>query len=89
MADLATAPKYGMGGSKRRDESLEKSKEVPGPGQYTHKGLLGSASEGKSFGIKLKSKEHSLNPGPGHYNASNVDLRQNPQYKMGTGKREF
>jgi len=64
---LGKAPSYGFGTSKRNASSH--TKDVPGPGTYASKTIIGTESQGKSLAKRLDQAKTSnmLAPGPGTY----------------------
>ena len=79
-------PKYSFGKEKRISSN---NCDLPGPGSYRHKEYVGKEGKKISMGLKFKSKSMENLPGPGQYQASNLDatLKKLPDIKIGTAKR--
>ena len=75
-----------MGTQKRQD--IAEKKNVPGPGNYSHKSAIG---EGPKVGLSPRleaQKPTTLAPGPGAYNPNpNVVSEKTPAVGMGYGSR--
>ncbi len=87
-AVLHAAPSFGFGTSKR--PATADSRLVPGPGTYQSKTIIGTDSQGKSLGSKLKQQKTTdmFSPGPGTYNAkAEVTMMSSPGWKVGTSTR--
>ena len=63
-----SAPKYGFG-TGSRDNSQEKKKGIPGPGQYSIQNCIGTEGKKQTFGRKFTEdrliKDSRNMPGPG------------------------
>lgn len=85
---MHSAPSFGFGTSKR--PATADSRLVPGPGTYQSKSIIGSESQGKTLGSKLKQQKTTdmFSPGPGAYNAkTEVTMLASPGWKVGTSTR--
>ena len=63
--------------------------DIPGPGQYEIKSIIGSEGQKKSFGLKLQlspsEKEELMKPGPGAYEPKvDAAIKAAPSYRVGT-----
>ena len=88
---LHTAPKFGFGSS-TRDEKKSKL-NVPGPGTYAAKQVIGKEGPSQSMGAvthyQPHVKEQAAKPGPGAYSPDkNPGLKTEPAYKMGSAVRQ-
>jgi len=96
--DLATgAPssigKRSLSDGKGHSSSPTLRVNVPGPGAYEIKQVVGNEGPKRSlagrFKIDLVSKELSFKPGPGQYSPSgNVSQKTSPNYRIGSSLRE-
>lgn len=85
-------PSFGFGSGNRGDSSTSKLKRIPGPGSYALPNLIGKDGPSKTMGgvnrYSPELKEQLRKPGPGAYDGDVLKTRkQDPQYKLGTGKR--
>ncbi|KAL4464748.1 hypothetical protein ABPG74_011309 [Tetrahymena malaccensis] len=84
----SAAPKFGFGTSQR--DQLYASQQTPGPGQYDQKSCIDL-----SKGVTMISRrangvanEIAKFPGPGAYNPTSKNKKQNPAFKIGTQTRD-
>jgi hypothetical protein len=66
---------------------------VPGPGTYEIKQVVGNEGPKRSlagrFKVDLTSKELAFKPGPGQYSpTANASLKSSPNYRIGSSLRE-
>lgn len=85
------APKWGFG-SETRSTGSKYNLQVPGPGNYQIKSLVGSEGKKITLHQKLKfspeMKEHGSKPGPGAYDGNFKKVVKNdPAFKVGTSER--
>jgi hypothetical protein len=90
LSNKTTAPRYGFG-SGTRDEMKTKL-QVPGPGQYVAKSVIGTEGTKSSMHAKIEykpiEKTSGDTPGPGNYSLSFKNKQASPAYKLGTQKRD-
>ncbi|CDW79820.1 UNKNOWN [Stylonychia lemnae] len=77
----------------KRDGQINSSSILPGPGQYELRSIVGNEGPKNSlsyrYKVDQKAKEDLLKPGPGQYAPElNQVIKQSPNYKIGTSKRE-
>lgn len=85
------APKYGFGSSQRQASTGKLN--VPGPGTYVSKNLIGADGPSQTMGAiteyKPHVKEQASKPGPGAYNPdSSPSKKREPAFKMGSAVRQ-
>ena len=85
-------PKFSFGSEKQRPNTSKTGLNVPGPGTYPSRTIVGSESVGKTMGVKVCpsfDKPGSNNvPGPGAYDGNYKTTRTTmPGWKIGTGTR--
>merc|ERR1712084_105376 len=88
-AVMRKSASYGFGTSKR-PQSHNAKRQVPGPGHYPARNLIGTESQGKSLAIRLAPGRttNEFNPGPGTYNSNYQSAAKSaPRYGIGTGRR--
>lgn len=89
-AVMRKSASYGFGTS-RRPQSQQSKRQVPGPGHYPIRTLVGTESQGKSLAFRHAPGKTSneFNPGPGSYNHNyRSAVKSSPSFGMGTSKRQ-
>ena len=89
-AVMRKSASYGFGTS-RRPQSQQSKRQVPGPGHYPIKTLVGTESQGKSLAFRHTPGRttNEFNPGPGSYNQNyRSAVKSSPSFGMGTSKRQ-
>lgn len=89
---LKSAPAFGFGTSKRPQSSSTTKNQVPGPGNYQLKTIVGSESQGQTLQGRHTASKTTIdfNPGPGTYNPPNpsATLTASPGWRIGSAKRQ-
>lgn len=85
-------PKFSFGSQVQRPNTSKTNTNVPGPGTYPARTIVGSESVGKTMGSKfgscLEQPHKAFVPGPGTYNGNYRTTRtSDPGWKIGTGTR--
>ena len=86
-------PKFSFGGQEQRPKTTGSSLNVPGPGHYKSKTLVGTESQGKTLGARFKIRHEepgaNLVPGPGAYACDFSPVRKEaPKWRVGTSQRD-
>ena len=80
VKDSPQGPQFSIGGVKENDQLFKGRHKSPGPGSYSIKDELEYRIQGGRFSSsKRPERRVSTDPGPGHYDQNNDDLKHAPE----------